>query len=78
MWIASFRLAKALWLIFLTLWITLFLLGFGALLGAPGITQAGGWTGLVCGLTAMYASIALVTNFTFGKTVLPIGAPPAR
>lgn len=78
MWIATFRLTKALWWVFLTLWITFFLLGFGGLLGVPGITQAGGWVGLVCGLLAMYTSFALVTNFTFGKTVLPIGAPPAR
>ncbi len=74
MWIATFRLAKALWWVFLTLWITFFLLGFGGLLGAPVVHQAGGWMGLVCGLLAMYTSFALVANATFGKTVLPIGA----
>src|SRR5271157_2130593 len=71
MWIATFRLTKALWWVFLTLWITFFLLGFGDLLGAHGVAQAGGWAGLVCGLLAMYTSFALVTNSTFGKTVLP-------
>jgi hypothetical protein len=35
---------------------------------------AGGWTGLLCGLLAMYTSFALVTNSTFGKSVLPLGA----
>jgi hypothetical protein len=75
MWIATFRLTKALWWIFLTLWVTFFLLGFGDLLGVQGLTRAGGWLGLVCGLLAMYTSFALVTNSTFGKTVLPIGAP---
>jgi hypothetical protein len=78
MWIATFRLAKALWLVFLTLWITFFLLGFGDLLGAHGLSVAGGWVGLVCGLLAMYTSFALVTNSTFGKTVLPLGAPSSR
>jgi uncharacterized protein len=74
MWIPTFRLSKALWWIFLTLWVTFFLLGFGNLLGMPGLGTAGGWLGLVCGLIAMYTSFALVTNATFGKTVLPVGA----
>jgi succinate-acetate transporter protein len=75
MWIATFRLTKALFCVFLTLWITFFLLGFGDLLGAPGVSRAGGWMGLVCGLLAMYTSFAIVVNTTFGKTVLPLGAP---
>ena len=76
MWIATFRLSKALWWVFLTLWITFFLLGFGALFGKSEMHFAGGWLGLVCGLLAMYTSFALVTNATFGKTVIPVGAPP--
>jgi hypothetical protein len=40
----------------------------------PGLVKTGGWVGLVCGLLAMYTSFALVTNTTFGKAVLPIGA----
>jgi len=75
MWIATFRLTKALWWVFLTLWITFFLLGFGDLLGMHALTQAGGCVGLLCGLLAMYTSFALVANSTFGRTVLPIGAP---
>jgi succinate-acetate transporter protein len=75
MWIATFKLSKALWWVFLALWVTFFLLGFGDLLSAPLVHQAGGWLGLVCGLLAMYTSFALVTNSTFGKTVLPVGAP---
>ena len=74
MWIPTFRLAKALWCVFLTLWITFFLLGFGDLLGAHNLSIAGGWMGLLCGLLAMYTSFALVTNSTFGKPVLPVGA----
>jgi hypothetical protein len=73
MWIATFRMTKAQWGVFLTLWITFFLLGFGGLLGEHRLTQAGGWIGLVCGLLAIYTSTALVTNSTFGKTVLPLG-----
>ncbi len=75
MWVATFRLSRALWLIFLTLWITFFLLGFGDLLGIHTLNRVGGVLGLVCGLLAMYTSFALVINATFGRIVLPVGAP---
>lgn len=73
MWVATFKLAKALWWIFLTLWITFFLLGIGGLTGAKTISHAGGWLGIVCGLLAMYTSFAIVANSTFNRKVLPIG-----
>ncbi len=73
MWVATFKLSKALWWVFLTLWITFFLLGFGDLLGASAISKAGGWLGLLCGLIAMYTSFAIVTNTTFGRSVIPLG-----
>lgn len=75
MWVATFKLNKALWWVFLTLWITFFLLGFGALLGVSDLSVAGGWVGVLCGLIAVYTSFALVTNITFNRTVLPLGAP---
>lgn len=78
MWIATFRLSKALWWVFLTLWITFFLLGFGDLLGVHSLSLAGGWVGLICGLLAMYTSFALVTNSVFGRTVLPVGTPSGK
>lgn len=76
LWIGTFRLTRALWWIFLTLWIVFYLLGFGALLGVAALTQAGGWLGIVCGALAMYTSFALVTNSCFGRDVLPIGTNP--
>jgi uncharacterized protein len=76
LWIASFRLAKIIFLIFLTLWVTFGLLGLGAIQGNAGLSQAGGWLGLVCGCLALYGSFAIVTNSTFGRAVLPMGAEP--
>jgi succinate-acetate transporter protein len=73
MWIATFKLTRHLFLVFLTLWVTFFLLGFGGLLGMPEMSHLGGWLGLVCGALAIYGSFAIVTNSTFGKTVLPLG-----
>jgi succinate-acetate transporter protein len=76
LWISTFRLTRALWWIFFTLWIAFYLLGFGALLGMAGLTLAGGWVGIVCGALAMYTSFGLVTNATFGRDVLPLGTNP--
>jgi len=73
MWVATFRLPRLLYLIFLTLWVTFFLLGGGAVLAVPMLSHFGGWVGIVCGSLAMYGSFAIVTNSTFGKTVLPMG-----
>ncbi|HET7649985.1 MAG TPA: acetate uptake transporter [Gammaproteobacteria bacterium] len=73
MWVSTFRLNRALWLVFLTLWITFYLLGLGMLTGAAWLSHLGGWVGLLCGLLAVYTSFALVTNATAGKTVMPVG-----
>lgn len=73
MWVGTFKLPKALWWIFLTLWITYFLLGIGGLVGSKPVELAGGWVGLLCGIIASYTSFAIVTNSTFGRTVLPLG-----
>jgi succinate-acetate transporter protein len=71
LWIASFRLTRAIWWVFLTLWITFFLLGIGEF-GFP-TTRLGGWTGLLCGLLAMYTSSGEVVNEVFGHEVIPLG-----
>jgi uncharacterized protein len=73
MWISTFRSSLALWSVFLLLWITFFLLALGDL--GMGTGKLGGWIGLVCGLDAMYVSFAEVANGTFGRTVVPLGAP---
>ncbi|MGB7755605.1 MAG: acetate uptake transporter [Salinisphaera sp.] len=74
MWIATFRLNRALWLVFLTLWITFALLGVGDAFGATAIGTLGGYAGILCGGLAMYTSFAEVTNATFGRIVVPVGA----
>ncbi len=73
MWVSTFRTTMALQLVFLTLWITFYLLGLGDLFHVRVLTLIGGWIGLICGLLACYTSFAIVTNETAGKTVLPVG-----
>ncbi|ROO26622.1 acetate uptake transporter [Salinisphaera japonica] len=74
MWIATFKLNKALWFVFLTLWVTFFLLGIGAAASMPTLHMLGGYLGIVCGGSAMYTSFGEVTNATFGRPVIPLGA----
>ena len=73
MWIGTFRLNKALWFVFFTLWITFFLLGVGDALGLKTLSTIGGGVGVLCGASAMYASFALVTNFCFKRDIMPLG-----
>ena len=76
MWIATFRLNWGLWSVFLTLWITFALLGFGDLLGIDALGVAGGYVGILSGALAMYVSFAEVANWTFARTIAPIGSTP--
>ena len=76
LWIASFRLSKIVFLIFLTLWVTFGLLGLGATNANAGLTHAGGYLGILCGALAMYGSFGIVTNATFGRSVVPLGEKP--
>lgn len=74
MWIASFKTNWAVWSVFLTLWLTFFLLSAGEFISTIGII--GGYVGLLCGSLAWYASAAIVINETFGHIVLPVGKAP--
>jgi succinate-acetate transporter protein len=74
MWIATFRSNKAIWTVFLLLWITFFLLAAGDYRWVA-IKHLGGWVGLLTGLAALYVSFAEVTNGAFGRDVLPLGEP---
>jgi hypothetical protein len=76
LWIATFRLPRILFAVFLTLWVTFGLLALGAIQSAPGLTHAGGWLGLVCGSLAVYGSFGMVTNATWGRKVIPLGEVP--
>ncbi len=77
MWVASMKTNVAVFLVFLTLWITFGLLAAGALGGGTGsyhmVTEVGGYAGLICGITAWYTSFAGVTNATWRRVVLPVG-----
>jgi succinate-acetate transporter protein len=74
MWVSTFRSPKAVWTVFLLLWITFFLLSAGDF-GVAHAKVLGGYFGLLTGIAAMYTSFAEVTNGTYGRTVIPVGDP---
>ena len=73
MFIGTFRLNRALQVVFGTLVLLFWLLALGDFTGNGAITIAGGYVGIVCGLSAFYAAIAQVLNEVYGRTVMPLG-----
>jgi succinate-acetate transporter protein len=78
MTVASVRVSGAVAAVFVALLATFILLTIGAYSGAAGISQLGGYLGILTAVLAWYASFAGVTNITFAKTTLPVFARTPR
>ncbi len=72
MFIASLRTTAAIATVFLLLTATFIVLGIGDAGGNESITKLGGFIGIATAAAAWYASFAVVTNSTFGRTLLPV------
>ncbi len=77
MTIGAIKASRIVLLVFIALLITFVLLTIGAFSGSATATNIGGVVGLVTAVLAWYGSAASVINSTWGRTVLPIGAPKA-
>jgi succinate-acetate transporter protein len=73
LWIVTFRLSKAVFSIFLLLWITFFLLAAGDF--GFGTGKIGGYVGLLTGIDALLVAFIEVLNATANRTVIPLGTP---
>ena len=74
MFLGTFRINRALQVVFGTLTILFFLLAIGDATGAsPDFKHLTGYEGIVCGLAAVYTGLAQVLNELAGKIVLPLG-----
>ncbi|UFS69893.1 acetate uptake transporter [Geomonas sp. RF6] len=73
LWLCTFRLNRALQVIFGLLTALFFLLAIGDALENPGIKLVAGYEGIICGLSAVYCGLAQVINEVYGKTLLPLG-----
>ncbi|MGH2912563.1 MAG: acetate uptake transporter, partial [Solirubrobacteraceae bacterium] len=72
MTVAAMRVSGAVLLVFVLLTATFILLAIGATGPHVTVTHWGGYIGLATAAAAWYASFAVVTNSTFGRTVLPV------
>ena len=74
MFVGTFRLSRALQIVFGTLTVLFFLLAFGDYTGAgAGFKHFTGYEGIICGFSAVYTGLAQVLNELYGKVVLPLG-----
>jgi succinate-acetate transporter protein len=74
MFLGTFRINRALQVVFGTLTGLFFLLAIGDFTNAStGFKHFTGFEGLVCGFAAIYAGLAQVLNELAGKVVLPLG-----
>jgi succinate-acetate transporter protein len=74
MFIGTFRLNRALQVVFGTLTILFFLLAYADFAKpGEGFEHFAGYEGIVCGFSAIYAGLAQVLNELYGKIVLPLG-----
>lgn len=73
MWVATWRASRALQCVFLSLWLTFFMLAGSEWTGFVWLHHFGGYLGLITALLAFYLSAAEIINETHGHTVLPTG-----
>ena len=73
MTVAATRVSGAVLVVFALLTLTFFLLAIGEFATSDGVHKLGGYVGLATAFAAWYASFAGVTNFTFKRTVVPVG-----
>jgi len=68
MWIPSLKIGKILSLVFLTLWLTFFILGISAWYGYS--LKIGGGVGLICALLAWFVSAAGIYGEIYQRNIL--------
>jgi succinate-acetate transporter protein len=75
MLLLSAQVNLAVFLVFLTLELTEIVLVIGNFASSAGVTQLGGYIGVITALVAWYTSAAGVSNGLAGKIRLPVGKP---
>jgi succinate-acetate transporter protein len=73
MFFGTLKLNRALQFVFASLTILFFLLAVGDASENAVIKTIGGYEGIICGLSAIYAGLAQVLNEVYGRIILPIG-----
>lgn len=74
MFFGTLKSNRALQFVFISLAVLFFMLTAYKLTGNSAIQTVAGYEGVICGLSAVYLSLAVVINEAHGKTLLPIGS----
>ena len=72
MFVGTLKLSISLQFVFASLTVLFFLLALGDYTGSETVKHIAGYEGLICGFSAIYASIGQVLNELYGKTILPV------
>lgn len=73
MFIGTLRHNHATKVVFFLLTMLFLLLSASDFTNSHGLHTLAGYVGILCGLSAIYASVAQVVNNEYGKTILPLG-----
>lgn len=72
MFIGTLKHNRAIQVVFGTLTVLFFLLSIANFTGSHSVHTIAGYVGIICGLSAIYNSMAQILNNEYGKTVLPL------
>jgi succinate-acetate transporter protein len=78
MFVATWRLSRALQWVFGTLTLLFALLAIENATGSAALRLVAGYEGMLCGALAIYTGLAQVLNEVFGRNVAPLGPFPKR
>nr|WP_241654014.1 acetate uptake transporter [Geovibrio thiophilus] len=73
LFIGTFRISRALTVVFFLLTLLFFMLGAADMLENPALKTAAGFVGILCGLAAVYTGAAQMLGEIYGKEILPLG-----
>lgn len=73
LFIGTFKLNRALQVVFGSLTVLFFLLAIGDITGNQMIKTFAGYEGIFCGFSAIYTGLAQVINEVYGRTIAPLG-----
>ncbi len=73
MFVGTLKLNRALQVVFGSLVILFFMLALRDITGSEIIGKLTGYEGIICGASAIYASVAQIWNEVYGREVLPLG-----
>ena len=73
MFVGTLRLNRALQVVFGTLVVLFLLLAIGDAVDSITLKRIAGYEGIICGLSAIYASLAQIWNELYRRTIVPLG-----